>query len=56
MNDAITESILNFCMIEMQLLKEKEKSLRKELLNCKIRKEYLESLVADISFSTKKAE
>jgi len=43
------KKILDFCAIQLQLLKEKEGSLRKEILNCKLQHEFLTSLVRDLS-------
>ena len=42
------KSVLEFCIIQLQVLKERETDLRKQLLNCKIQKEYLESVISDL--------
>ena len=42
------KSIQQFCLIQLQILEEREKSLRKEILNCKIQKEYINSLVTEL--------
>ena len=42
------KSVLEFCIIQLQVLKERETDLRKQLLNCKIQKEFLESIISDL--------
>ena len=41
MSDSTTEQMKNFCMIQLQIKKEREMRLRKELLDCKIQHEFL---------------
>lgn len=43
-----TEKILNFCQIQLTIVQQKELALRKELLDCKIQKEFLTQTIADI--------
>ncbi len=40
--------IKSFCLIQLQLLSDKEKDLRKQILDCKIQKEFITSILADI--------
>tara|TARA_B100001741_G_C16112712_1_gene396312 strand:- start:21 stop:191 length:171 start_codon:yes stop_codon:yes gene_type:complete len=47
MNNTL-KSVLEFCIIQLQVLKERDTDLRKQLLNCKIQKEYLESVINDL--------
>jgi len=42
------ESIRNFCMIQIEVLKDKELSLNKEIKDCKIQKEFLTQFLADL--------
>jgi len=42
------QKIKNFCLIQLQLLHEKEKELRKQILDCKIQREFLTGLLSDI--------
>ena len=44
----IKQKIKNFCLIQLQLLTEKEKDLRKQILDCEIQREFLMSLLSDI--------
>jgi|TARA_X000001388_G_scaffold51655_1_gene37466 hypothetical protein len=44
-----TEKIYHFCNIQIQILKEREERLRKEILDCKIQQEFLTSLIGDIN-------
>jgi len=43
--DETLNSMLNFCLIQIQVLAERKERLRKELLNCKIQEEYLSSVL-----------
>jgi len=43
------QKVKHFCLIQLQILKERETRLRKDLLDCKIQKEFLESLINDLS-------
>tara|TARA_Y100000592_G_C5410372_1_gene287769 strand:+ start:592 stop:750 length:159 start_codon:yes stop_codon:yes gene_type:complete len=45
---SVKQKIKQFCMIQLQLLNDKEKDLRKQILDCKIQKEFLTSLLTDI--------
>ena len=38
-------TLLNFCLIQLHLLEERKKKLRKELLDCKVQEEYLTDIV-----------
>ena len=42
------KAVKNFCMIQLQILKDKQESLRKELLNCKIQEEFLTQTIQDL--------
>ena len=42
------ESMRHFCIIQMELLKEREYKLRKELLDCEIQREFLTSTLEDL--------
>ncbi len=42
------ESMRHFCIIQMELLKERELKLRKELMDCEIQKEFLTSTLQDL--------
>tara|TARA_B100000131_G_scaffold311223_1_gene343828 strand:- start:4543 stop:4701 length:159 start_codon:yes stop_codon:yes gene_type:complete len=46
--DDIKQKIKSFCLIQLQLLSDKEKELRKQILDCKIQKEFLTSILVDI--------
>jgi hypothetical protein len=43
-----TETIKNFCMIQLQILQDKKETLRKEILNCKIQEEFLTLTLQDL--------
>ncbi len=45
---AVNEKVKHFCLIQLQLLKEKEKDLRKQILDCKIQAEFLTGLLSEI--------
>jgi hypothetical protein len=47
----IGQKVKNFCLIQLQLLTEKEKGLRKQILDCKMQREFLSSLLVDIEES-----
>ena len=47
-----TETVKQFCMIQLQLLKDRKDSLRKELLNCKIQEEFLLKTIDDLGGSS----
>ena len=42
------EKVLNFCQIQLALLDEREANLRKEILDCKIQKEFLTHTIIDL--------
>jgi|ETNvirnome_6_100_1030635.scaffolds.fasta_scaffold18009_4 hypothetical protein len=48
MKDPI-ESVKNFCVIQLEILNQREERLRKEILDCKIQKEFLTSLLEDLN-------
>ena len=41
-------TLRHFCLIQMQILTERETRLRKEILDCKIQKEYLTQVLSDV--------
>lgn len=45
------ESITHFCLIQMEILKDREFKLRKEIEDCKIQKEFLSQLLQDLGKS-----
>ena len=45
---SVKNKIKQFCLIQLQILTQKEKDLRKEILDCKIQKEFLTGLLSDI--------
>lgn len=44
----IAAKINTFCSIQLEILKEREISLRKEILDCKIQKEFLENMLQNL--------
>ena len=44
----VSSSIKQFCLIQLQVLKDREQKLRKELLDCKIQSEYLTSILQEM--------
>jgi len=42
------ESIQQFCLIQLEILKTRELRLRKEIEDCKIQKEFLSQILKDI--------
>ena len=42
------KAVKQFCLIEIQVLAEREMRLRKELQNCQLQKEYLNDLIATL--------
>ncbi len=48
MDDSIRNQIINFCNIQLQIMTEKENNLRKEMLDCKIQKEFLTEVLVNI--------
>lgn len=47
--DSVGEKVYQFCNIQIQVLKQREERLRKDLLDCKIQQEFLASLISDIA-------
>jgi hypothetical protein len=43
-----SQKIKHFCLIQLQILTEREKDLRKQILDCKIQTEFLTSLLSEI--------
>ena len=41
MNPPGSQVVLNFCLIQLELLKEREMKLRKEIVDCEIQREFL---------------
>ena len=50
----VRDQIINFCNIQLQILSDREERLRKEVLDCKIQREFLSSLLIDLYDSTSK--
>jgi hypothetical protein len=44
----IEQKIKTFCLIQLQLLNEKEKELRKQILDCNIQREFITSVLSEI--------
>ena len=44
----VRDKIFQFCLIQLQILSDKENKIRKELQDCKIQREFLESIVDDL--------
>jgi hypothetical protein len=42
------QKIKNFCLIQLELLNQKEKDLRKQIFDCQIQREFLSSLLSDL--------
>jgi hypothetical protein len=42
------DKVIQFCLIQLQILKDRENSLRKQIQDCKIQKEFLSSIIDDI--------
>ena len=42
------ESMRHFCIIQLELLKERKHKLRKEIHDCEIQKEFLTSVLEDL--------
>ena len=42
------ESIQHFCMIQLEILKQREYKLRKEIEDCHIQREFLTSLLKEV--------
>jgi hypothetical protein len=50
----LRDQIINFCNIQLSIIEERETKLRKEILDCKIQKEFLTSVLADVYEKTSK--
>jgi|TARA_R100000049_G_C1889231_1_gene42893 hypothetical protein len=48
MSQDVSSLVRQFCMIQLQVLKDKEKKLRKEILDSKMQREFLESMLVKI--------
>ena len=44
----IEKKVFDFCSIQIQILKDKEDKLRKELFDCKVQVEFLSSMIDDL--------
>ena len=42
------QKILDFCMIQLEIIKQRESNLRREILDCKIQTEFLIDLIEEI--------
>ena len=51
-----TKKILEFCLIQMEVVRDRESTLRKQLLNCKIQSEFLSSMVTELQSKKKEKE
>lgn len=49
MKKSSTDLIKQFCLIELQVLSDREERLRKEILHCKIQREYLTQIASELS-------
>ena len=52
MKKSNSDLLRQFCLIELQVLSDREDRLRKEILHCKIQKEYLMQITADLNQET----
>lgn len=52
----VADTVLNFCMIQLHLLREKETKLKKEILDCKIQREFLEKTIENLGVKDVKEE
>jgi hypothetical protein len=50
----ILSKVVTFCQIQLAIVTEKESSLRKELLECKIQKEFLIHTIGEVKGSPTK--
>ena len=46
------QTLKQFCLIQMQILTDRESRLRKEILDCKIQQEYLTQVLMETSGGT----
>jgi hypothetical protein len=51
--DSEKETILSFCKIQLQLLKNRQTRLRKEILECKMQEEFLLSTLSKLESNKK---
>jgi len=42
------QKVLQFCLIQVQILKDKEIKIRKDLQDCKMQVEFLNSIIEDL--------
>lgn len=47
-NNNATDTIKNFCIIQLQILKEQQTKLRKQILDCKMQEEFLRSTLNNL--------
>ena len=52
-NDEL-DKVLNFCRIQLAIVYSREQALRKELLDCKIQKEFLTETIASLGANSDK--
>ena len=45
---SLSDEIRNFCSIQLQILKDREEGLRKDILDCKIQTEYLTTVLSNL--------
>ena len=50
------EGIKQFCLIQLQVLATREERLRKEILDCKIQREYLSQMAIELDETLIKAD
>ena len=43
-----SQKILDFCIIQLEILRQRESNLRKEILDCKIQTEFLNTLLREL--------
>lgn len=43
------KNIFQFCNIQLQVLKDREEKLRRELLDCKIQREFLTAMIEELN-------
>jgi hypothetical protein len=44
----VEQKVLQFCLIQIQVLKDKEIKIRKDLQDCKMQVEFLNSIIDDL--------
>ena len=45
MSESAASTVKNFCIIQLQILKEQQTKLRKQILDCKMQEEFLRSTI-----------